>query len=153
MMIDAGFPNEPCVMKPEYTVVFSFPHSSVGSITRKDMTAIEHLELWLTYQRHWTEHKPSVTISIAEHEWMEVGAWIYKNFDEVSGVSFLPISDHSYRQAPYTDCTKEEYNNLSDKIPTGIDWSILQNYEKVDQTTGTQTFACSGDKCEMVDLL
>ena len=152
MMIEMGFPAEPCVMKPDHTMVFSFPMKAVGSLTRNDLTAIEHLELWLTYQRHWCEHKPSITVTVKEHEWMEVGAWVYKHFDEISGISFLPHSDHSYRQAPYQDCTEEEYNELLAKMPKEVDWSKLQNYEKEDRTTGTQTFACSGDKCEMVDL-
>lgn len=152
MMIDLGFPAEPCVMKPDSVMVFSFPMSAVGSVTRNDMSAIEHLELWLTYQRHWCEHKPSITITVREHEWMEVGAFVYRHFDEISGISFLPHSDHSYRQAPYQDCTKEQYEELLSKMPRDVDWSILQNYEKEDKTVGTQTFACSGDKCELVDL-
>jgi len=152
MMIDMGFPAEPCVMKPDHTMVFSFPMKAEGSITRNDITAIEHLELWLAYQRHWCEHKPSITITVREHEWMEVGAWVYKHFDEISGISFLPHSDHSYRQAPYQDCTKEEYEIALDKMPKNVDWTLLINYEKEDKTVGTQTFACSGDKCEIVDL-
>jgi ribonucleoside-diphosphate reductase alpha chain len=152
MMIDMGFPHEPCVMKPEHTMVFSFPMKAEGSVTRNDLTAIQHLELWLAYQRYWCEHKPSITITVKEHEWMEVGAWVYKHFDEISGISFLPHSDHSYRQAPYQDCTKEQYLEELYKMPTDIDWSNLSKYEKEDKTTGTQTFACSGDKCELVDL-
>jgi ribonucleoside-triphosphate reductase len=152
MMIEMGFPAEPCVMKPDHTMVFSFPMKAEGSITRNDMTAIEHLELWLTYQRYWCEHKPSITITVKEHEWMDVGAFVYKHFDEISGISFLPHSDHSYRQAPYQDCSKEEYIALLETMPKNVDWSLLKNYEKEDKTTGTQTFACSGDKCELVDL-
>ena len=152
MMMDMGFPHEPCVMKPDHTMVFSFPMKAVGSITRNDMTAIEHLELWLTYQRHWCEHKPSITITVREHEWMEVGAWVYRHFDEISGISFLPHSDHSYRQAPYQDCTENEYNQHLEKMPKNVDWSNLKKYEKEDRTVGTQTYACSGDKCEIVDL-
>jgi len=152
MMIDMGFPNEPCVMKPDTTMIFSFPQSAVGSVTRKDMTAIEHLQLWITYQRHWTEHKPSVTISVAEHEWLEVGAFVYKHFDEISGISFLPISNHSYRQAPYQDCTKEEYEALLAKMPQNVDWDLLVKYEKEDNTKSSQSFACSANSCEMVDL-
>jgi ribonucleoside-diphosphate reductase alpha chain len=152
MMIDLGFPAEPCVMKPDHTMVFSFPMKAVGSITRNDLTAIEHLELWLTYQRHWCEHKPSITITVREHEWMEVGAWVYKHFDEISGISFLPHSDHSYRQAPYQECTKIAYTALSVEMPKNVDWSLLKNYEKTDTTASSQTFACSGDKCELVDL-
>ena len=152
MMIEMGFPAEPCVMKPDHTMVFSFPMKAEGSITRNDMTAIEHLELWLAYQRYWCEHKPSITVTVKEHEWMEVGAFVYKHFDEISGISFLPHSDHSYRQAPYQDCTKEEYESALDKMPKNVDWTLLSKYEKEDKTVGTQTFACSGDKCELVDL-
>lgn len=152
MMIDMGFPSEPCVMKPDHTMVFSFPMKAEGSVTRNDLTAIQHLELWLTYQRHWCEHKPSITITVREHEWMEVGAWVYKHFDEISGISFLPHSDHSYKQAPYQDCTKEQYEALSAKMPKNVDWTLLKNYEKEDRTAGTQTFSCTGDKCEIVDL-
>jgi len=151
-MIDKGIPAEPCVMRPDHTMVFSFPQKAVGSVTRNDMTAIEHLELWLTYQRHWCEHKPSITVTVREDEWMEVGAWVYKNFDEVSGISFLPHSDHTYQQAPYQDCTAEEYAAAVAKLPQSIDWNELTQYEKTDTTKGTQTFACSGDKCEVVDL-
>ena len=152
MMVEMGFPHEPCVMKPEHTMVFSFPQKAVGSVTRNDLTAIEHLKIWLSYQRNWCEHKPSITITVREHEWMEVGAFVYKHFDEISGISFLPHSDHSYRQAPYQECTKEEYENLVAKMPSNIDWSLLKNYEKTDATASSQTFACSGDKCELVDL-
>jgi ribonucleoside-diphosphate reductase alpha chain len=153
MMKEMGFPNEPDVMKPEHTTVFSFPMKSPeNSVFRKDMSAIDQLDLWLTYQRHWCEHKPSVTVTVKENEWMEVGAWVYKHFDEVSGISFLPYSDHSYRQAPYQDCTKAEYEALLEKMPKITDWSTLSNYEKEDNTIGTQTYSCSGDKCEIVDL-
>ena len=150
---DQGVPSEPCVMKPDTTTVFSFPvQSPSGSITRNDMTAIEQLEMWLTYQRHWCEHKPSVTISVRDEEWMEVGAFVYKYFDEMSGVSFLPHSDHTYQQAPYQDCSKEEYKDLSNIMPTDIDWTKLSDYEKEDNTSGMQTMACTGDVCEMVDI-
>ena len=121
MMIDMGFPAEPCVMKPDHTMVFSFPMKAEGSVTRNDLTALEHLDLWLTYQRHWCEHKPSITITVREHEWMDVGAWVYNHFDEVSGISFLPHSDHSYRQAPYQDCTKEEYEKAKEQCKKLID--------------------------------
>ena len=152
MMIDMGFPAEPCVMKPDHTMVFSFPMKAEGSITRNDLTAIQHLQLWLEYQRHWCEHKPSITITVREHEWMDVGAFVYKHFDEISGISFLPHSDHNYRQAPYQDCTKIAYTALSVEMPKNVDWSLLKNYEKTDTTASSQTFACSGDKCEIVDL-
>ena len=152
-MKDQGFPNEACVMKPDNVTVFSFPvQSPKNSVLRDGMTAIEQLELWLTYQRHWCEHKPSVTITVKENEWMEVGAWVYRNFDEVSGVSFLPFSDHSYRQAPYQDCTVEEYEEMLSKLPSSVDWTELRGYEEQDNTAGSQTYACSGDSCEVVDL-
>ena len=149
MMKDMGFPCEPCVMKPEYTTVFSFPQSAVGSVTRKDMTAIEHLRLWLTYKRHWTEHNPSITVTIKEDEWMEVGAWVYENFDEVCGVSFLPEDSGSYRQAPYQECNKEQYETLLSKMPQDVDWDLLKNYEKEDTTIGSQELACSAGGCEI----
>jgi ribonucleoside-diphosphate reductase alpha chain len=153
MMKEMGFPYEADVMKPEHTTVFSFPMKSPqDAVFRKDMTAIEHLDLWLTYQRHWCEHKPSITVTVKEHEWMQVGSWVYDHFDEVSGISFLPFSDHSYRQAPYQDCTEDEYEALLAKMPKGVDWNLLSKYEKEDNTVGNQTFACSGDKCEIVDL-
>ena len=152
-MKDKGVPNEPCVMKGDTTTVFSFPvKSPEGAVTRNDMTAIEQLETWLTYQRHWCEHKPSVTISVRDSEWMDVGAFVYKHFDEMSGVSFLPHSDHTYQQAPYQDCTKEEYDELLAKMPKHIDWSELTEYESEDNTAGSQTMACTGDSCEIVDI-
>jgi ribonucleoside-diphosphate reductase alpha chain len=153
-MIDQGIPNEPCVMKPDSTVVFSFPvKSPEKAVTRNDMTAVEQLELWLTYQRHWCEHKPSVTISVRDSEWLSVGAFVFKHFDEMSGVSFLPHSDHTYQQAPYQDCTKEEYEEMLAKMPSSIDWSDLSDYESEDNTVSMQTMACSGDSCEIVDLV
>jgi len=153
-MIDQGIPNEPCVMKPDSTVVFSFPvKSPEQAVTRNDMTAVEQLELWLTYQRHWCEHKPSVTISVRDSEWMAVGAFVYEYFDEMSGVSFLPHSDHTYQQAPYQDCTKEEYKEMLSKMPAKIDWELLNEYESEDNTVSMQTMACSGDSCEIVDLV
>ena len=152
-MIDEGFPAEPDVMKPEHTMVFSFPvKAPKGCVVRTEMTAIEQLEHWLLYQRHWCEHKPSVTVSVKEHEWMEVGSWVYNHFDEVSGVSFLPHSDHSYRQAPYQDCSEKEYKELLKKMPKDVDWEKLSDYEKEDNTAGSQTLACSGGACEIVDL-
>jgi len=154
MMIDQGIPNEPCVMKPDTTTVFSFPQKSPDkAVTRNDMTAIEQLETWLTYQRHWCEHKPSITCTVKPDEWMEVGAFVYKHFDEMSGVSFLPHSDHTYQQAPYQDCTKEEYEELLAKMPESIDWSKLSEYEQEDNTIAMQTMACTGDVCEVVDIV
>ena len=152
-MKDQGIPYEPCVFKGDTTTVFSFPQKSPdNAVTRNDMTAIEQLETWLTYQRHWCEHKPSVTISVRESEWLDVGAFVYKHFDEMSGVSFLPHSDHTYQQAPYQDCTKDEYEVLLAKMPERIDWAKLSEYEQEDNTVAMQTMACSGDSCEIVDL-
>jgi ribonucleoside-triphosphate reductase (thioredoxin) len=152
-MKDQGIPNEPCVMKPEQTTVFSFPQKSPpNAVTRNDMTAVEQLETWLVYQRYWCEHKPSVTISVRDSEWVEVGAFVYKHFDEMSGVSFLPHSDHTYQQAPYQDCSKREYEDMLSLMPTNIDWAKLSEYESEDNTSGMQTLACSGDACEIVDL-
>ena len=152
-MKDQGIPAAPCVMKPDSTTVFSFPMKSPeGAVTRNDMTAIEQLELWLTYQRYWCEHKPSITVTVRDHEWMEVGAWVYKHFDEVSGISFLPHSDHTYQQAPYQECTKHDYETLLSVMPDSIDWSKLSDYEKEDTSKGTNTFACSSGVCEIVDL-
>ena len=153
LMIDQGVPNEPCVMKPEQTTVFSFPIKSPDvCVTRDDMTAIEQLETWLMYQRYWCEHKPSVTISVKESEWFEVGAFVFKHFDEMSGVSFLPHDGGSYQQAPYQECTKEQYLELQGSMPKNIDWTKLSDYELDDTTSGMQTMACSGDVCEIVDL-
>ena len=152
-MKDSGIPSEPCVMKPDSTTVFSFPMKSPrGAKTRTDMTAIEQLEHWLIFQRHWCEHKPSVTISVKENEWMQVGAWVYDNFDEVSGISFLPFSDHTYAQAPYQDVEREEYLELKKIMPKAIDWSKLADFEKEDTTSGGRELACTADACEVVDL-
>ena len=153
-MIDQGIPAEPCVFKGDTTTVFSFPQKSPNkAVTRNDMSAIEQLETWLTYQRHWCEHKPSVTISVRDSEWLAVGAFVYEHFDEMSGVSFLPHSDHTYQQAPYQDCTKQEYEELLKLMPKRIDWSKLNEYEQEDNTVAMQTMACSGDSCEIVDLV
>ena len=152
-LIDQGVPNEPDVMKPDNTTVFSFPQKApAGAVTRNDMSAIEQLEMWLTYQRHWCEHKPSITVSVRDSEWVSVGAFVYEHFDEMSGVSFLPHSDHTYQQAPYQDCDKSDYDTLLSLMPTKIDWSKLSDYEQEDNTAGMQTMACSGDVCEIVDL-
>jgi ribonucleoside-diphosphate reductase alpha chain len=150
MMIDAGFPAEDDVTKPLHTSVFSFPVKSPPvAVTRRDKTAIEQLELWLTYQKSWCEHKPSVTISVKEEEWMEVGAWVYKNFDWMSGVSFLPFSEHTYRQAPYQDCSEKEYEQALKLMPTEVDWSLLSEYEKEDTTEGSRELACTAGACEI----
>jgi len=153
-MSDQGIPNEPCVMKPDTTVVFSFPQKApAGAVTTADMTAIEQLKMWLAYQRHWCEHKPSVTINVRSDEWFEVGAFVYKNFDEMSGVSFLPYNEHTYQQAPYQECGRKKYEKLKSSMPEKVDWEKLSDYEQEDNTAGSQTLACSGDSCEIVDLV
>ncbi len=152
-LVDAGIPSEPDVMKPDSTTVFSFPMKSPNSaVCRTDMTAIEQLNLWLIYQRHWCEHKPSVTISVKEDEWMDVGAWTYEHFDEVSGISFLPFSEHTYKQAPYQDWDKAEYTAMLKTMPKAIDWDKLQEFEKEDTTSGGRELACTAGTCEVVDL-
>jgi len=154
LMEDQGVPCEPDVTKPDSVKVFTFPTAAPkGAVLRDDKTAIEQLELWLIYQRHYCEHKPSVTISVKEHEWMDVGAWVYEHFDEVSGVSFLPHSDHTYQQAPYEDCSKEVYKEWAKKMPKAVDWSLISKYELEDNTKGMKTLACTGNVCEMVDLI
>ena len=151
---EVGIPVEDDVMKPNDTYVFSFPVKAPdGAIVRNDLTAIEHLNIWLVYQRAWCEHKPSITVSVKEDEWMEVGAWVYKHFDEVSGISFLPHSDHSYKQAPYQEVTEKEYNDLVAKMPAEIRWEDLSFYETEDGTSTNATLACSSDgNCELVDI-
>ena len=152
-MVDQGIPNEADVMKPDATTVFSFPmQSPLGAVHTADMTAIEQLDMWLMYQRHWCEHKPSVTINVKKDEWLEVGAFVYKHFDEMSGVSFLPFNEHTYQQAPYQDCDKDHYLAIKDTSPKSIDWTKLSEYEQEDNTSGMQTMACTGDVCEMVDI-
>lgn len=151
-MTDQGIPSEPCVMKPDTTVVFSFPvKAPVGAVVTSDLTAIEQLETWLAYQRAWCEHKPSVTINVRADEWFEVGAFVYKHFDEMSGVSFLPYSEHTYQQPPYQEIDKDAYDVALLAMPKQIDWAKLSEYEAEDNTVGTQTFACVGS-CEIVDM-
>jgi ribonucleoside-diphosphate reductase alpha chain len=152
-MIDQGVPSEPCVMKPDTTTVFSFPMKSPkGSRVRDELSAIDQLNIWLIYQEHWCEHKPSITVTVKENEWLDVGAFVFKHFDKMSGVSFLPHSDHVYQQAPYQECTKDEYDDMLSKMNTRINWSKLREYEMSDTTSGSQTMACSGDSCEIVDI-
>ena len=152
-MKDMGVPNEPASTGPSGLTVFSFPMVTPKSaMVRDDMTAIDQLNIWLTYQNYWCEHKPSVTISVREHEWMDVGAWIYENFDDVSGISFLPHSDHSYDQPPYQEVDKETCLEMVARMPTNIDWSKLSDYEKEDSTIGSRELACTADACEVVDL-
>lgn len=150
---DMGVPNEPDVTKPDNTTVFYFPQKAPeGALTRKDLTAIEHLEIWKAYKIHWTEHNPSVTISVREDEWIEVANWVYDNWEYIGGISFLPYSEHVYKQAPYQDCDEATYNQFMADMPSEIDWSLLSAYEHEDTTSGTQTLACTSGSCEVVDL-
>lgn len=152
-LIDQGIPHEDCVMKPNDTTIFSFPiKAPADAMTRDSLTAIQHLHIWLAYQRHWCEHKPSVTITVKEHEWMEVGAWVYKHFDECSGVSFLPYDGGTYKQAPYQECSKEDYESALAKMPKTIDWARLPKFEKEDTTSGTQELSCVSGYCEIVNI-
>lgn len=152
-LIDSGFPYEADVMNPENTVVFSFPiKAPEGAIVRRDLDAKRHLDLWMLYQKAWCEHKPSVTIYVRPEEWSEVGDWVYENFDEVSGISFLPLSEHTYQQAPYQDVTIDEYNEWVTRIPQDVDWDMLSSYELEDTTTGTQELSCTAGQCDVVDI-
>ena len=153
LLKDIGIPNEPDVMKPDNTTVFSFPQKAPdGAVTRNESTAIEDLDIWLVYKQHWTEHNPSVTINVREHEWIEVANWVYDNWDDVGGISFLPHTEHTYKQAPYQDLTEAEYYlDLAD-MPKEIDWSLLSIYETEDTTTGSQTLSCTAGNCEVVDI-
>jgi ribonucleoside-diphosphate reductase alpha chain len=148
-----SFPVEDDVTKPAHNNVFSFPvHAPKNSVMRDDMNAIEQLELWKIYATHWCEHKPSITVYVHEDEWLEVGAWVYKNFDYMSGVSFLPHTNHSYRQAPYQEIDKATYDRLVKELPKNVDWSQLSDIEHEDNTVGAQTLACAAGACEIVDL-
>ena len=152
-MQSAGVPVEDDIMQPDSTVVFSFPvRSPKKAVTRNDTGALEQLNLWLKYQKNWCEHKPSVTITVKEDEWLDVGAWVYENFNDVAGISFLPHSDHTYKQAPYQECTKEEYLDLKKRMPKNINWQDLSELEKEDSTRGGQELACTADSCEIVDI-
>lgn len=149
----AGVKNEPDVTKPDKTTVFSFPiRAPEGATTRVHLSALDHLELWKTYQEYWCEHKPSITVSVKEREWPLVGGWVYENFESISGVSFLPYTDHSYRQAPYQEIDQDEYELRMRDIHDPIDWNLLSAFEDEDKTAGSQSYACSGDGCEVVDL-
>ena len=150
---DFNVPNEPDVMKPDATTVFYFPiKAPKGSVVTKDLTAIDHLEMWKVYRTYWTEHNPSVTINVAEDEWLDVGAWVFNNFDSIGGVSFLPLSEHSYRQAPYQEISKQEYEELLSKMPKRIPWESLSLYEIEDGTTGSQELSCVSGSCDYVSI-
>jgi len=149
----SGIPNEPDYLKPDHTTVFSFPiMAPKGSVCRNDMTAIQQLELWKIYAEHWCEHKPSVTISVKENEWTPVGSWCWDNFKYLSGVSFLPHTDHTYKQAPYQDIDGRKYKRLLKKMPKEINWNKLQEFETEDNTKGSQQLACTAGVCELVDI-
>ena len=151
MMLDKGFYGEDDVMKPNDTKVIYFPMKSpTSSIMRDAKSALEQLEIWKMYQLHWCEHKPSITVYVKEEEWLEVGAWVYENFDVMSGVSFLPHSDHSYKQAPYQEVDKKTYEEWLAKTPRNINWMDLTNYEKEDTTTSSKELACTAGACEVV---
>jgi ribonucleoside-diphosphate reductase alpha chain len=151
LMKNMGFPNEIDVTKPAHTTVFSFPMKAPkGAVCRMDMSALEQLELWKVYAENWCEHKPSVTISVKEDEWVEVAAWVYEQFDSISGISFLPFSEHAYRQAPYQDCTEEEYKEALKTMPKSVDWAKLSKYESQDYTIASQEMACTAGGCEII---
>ena len=153
-MTEKGFPVEDELAKPQSMSVFNFPMKSPkGALTRHDLSAIDHLKIWQIYSEHWCEHKPSITVSVQEHEWMEVGAYVYNNFNLMSGISFLPMTEHTYKQAPYQDCDKETYDKLLSKMPKDVDWKLLAEFEAEDNTHGSQTLNCSGDVCEVVDIV
>ena len=151
LMVDQGVYHEDDTTKPDHTYVFYFPiKAPKNAITRENLTALEHLKLWKHYQDNWCEHKPSVTVSVRENEWLEVGAWVYENFDDVSGISFLPYVDHSYQQAPYQEITAKEYKEWLKKTTTSIDWTVLPEYEKEDMTENNKELACSANTCEIL---
>jgi len=151
VMIDSGFKVEPDVMKPEHTLVVSFPvESPKNAVFRDDMTAIEQLELWKVYSDHWCDHNPSITVTVREGEWLDVGAWVYRNFDHMTGVSFLPHADHVYKQAPYEEIDQKTYKSLLAETPKSIDWENLAKIEKGDTTTGSQELACVAGGCEIL---
>jgi ribonucleoside-triphosphate reductase len=152
-MMNAGFPYEDCVSSPETTAVFEFPVKCPDtSVFKDEVSALDQCELWLMYQRHWCEHKPSCSVYVREDEWLKVGAWVYEHFDEISGLSFFPYDDHVYDQAPYQPCSEEDYEELKKLIPEDVDWTELAKYEKEDTTRGSQTLACTAGSCEIVDL-
>ena len=151
MNAGGGVKSEPDVTKPNDVEVYYFPlKSPKDSIYRNDLTAVQQLELYLTYKTHWTEHNPSITVYVREHEWLEVAAWVYKNFDNIGGVSFLPFSDHIYAQAPYNEVTKEEYEKLLAASPKELDWSLLSELEKEDRTESAKELACTAGVCEIL---
>ena len=153
LMKDQGVPVESCVMNPESTAVFSFPMTSPkGSKTTQDVTALEHLELWRAYKKHWTDHNPSITVSYTDDEFLDIGRWVWENFDDIQGISFLPKIEHIYKQAPFEEVSKEHILKAEEDQPE-IDFSELHLYEMEDTTRGSQTLACSGNSCELADIV
>jgi len=149
-MKDSGVPNEADVMKPDSTTVFYFPvKAPEGAVTRGKITPRKHLDLWNIYNTHWAEHQVSVTVSVKESEWVDTAAWVFDNFESLSGISFLPMDGGTYRQAPYQECTREQYEELLARMPKELDWNRLSEYEKEDMTTGTRELACVGNQCEV----
>lgn len=150
LMRAQGFPVEDCVHKPESTDIFSFPVKGPDTgVFRNDRTAIQQLEHYLMFQSCWSEHNVSVTVYVKDHEWLGVGDWVYRNFDKLAGVSFLPHSDHTYQQAPYTECTEQEYQALLNRMPE-YDWDALKNFEKDDSTINVKELACTSGTCELI---
>jgi ribonucleoside-triphosphate reductase len=152
-MKDAGIPSEPAIGKEDSTTVFYFPTAAPeGAVTRKDVSALDHLNIWKVYKEHWTEHNPSITVNVREEEWIEVANWVYENWDVVGGISFLPYDGGSYKQAPYQDCTEADYFLKMAEMPAEIDWTLLSDYETEDTTSGSQTLSCTAGNCEIVDI-
>jgi ribonucleoside-diphosphate reductase alpha chain len=152
-MQDSGIPFEPCVLRPDTTAVFSFPMKApCNTVTQQNIKALDHLDLWLIYQKYWCQHKPSVTVSYHDDEFLSIGQWVWDNWEYVSGISFLPADDHVYDQAPFEVCDARTFNLMSGAMPNNIDWIKLSDYEKEDTTTNSHTLACQGGSCEVVDL-
>ena len=153
-MMEQGFPWADDVTQPEHHVVFEFPIAAPpNAVVSEDLKALDHLELWLAYRQHWTEHNPSATIYLREHEWLDAAAWVYRNFDEIGGLTFLPYSGHSYRQAPYEEIDEDTFKELEKKMPKTVDWTLLAEFEKEDHTISAKEYACTGDHCEVVDVI
>ncbi|MAR66043.1 MAG: ribonucleoside-triphosphate reductase [Crocinitomicaceae bacterium] len=150
-MIDRGVPVEDDIIAPDHNHVFSFPVAAPkNAVVTTDLSAIEQLERWLTYKQNWCEHNPSCTVTVKEHEWVAVGAWVYEHFNDLTGVSFLPHTDHIYKQAPFMEIDKEKYVELNKEMPKSLDWTELGQYEDTDQTVGSQTMACTSGSCEVI---
>jgi ribonucleoside-diphosphate reductase alpha chain len=148
LMIDQGVPHEADVMN-QNNYVFSFPQKAPeNAICTSDVSAMEQLKLWKIYQDSWCEHKPSITVYYSDDEFLEIGAWLYKHFDDISGISFLPRSEHTYKQAPYEEINEEMYEDMKAKMPE-LNWGLLGSYEQADMTEGQQTLACTAGGCDI----